>query len=418
MSLSRLPLELILMIARFLRCHRDISSFMRSTRTFYHLVHPILCRFNARNHRSSGLLFAATNGLTDLVEKLFAAGASIEASDRTNDSREYELRVDGSFTKPGNPILAAAYHGHPATVKALLSEDRPGQSYVKPQLRPVLHWALRSQKIEIVDLMLAEGAGLGPPHNIDSIYEEVCMKQNTALGVAICSGCSNEIIERLLQRGAEVLEYERPHPWYEATVQREGQMLQLLLKHGRRPKSDKVLGELAMRSNDTSALARMTDPANGGLDIRVHGHPALFTAVEKGHFDMVKYLIAHGANPNLRCNYYEWRGPYSTVWAAVQARRMDILDYLVTEQGVRPDEQDLQQAVKMEFEEAVTFLSSHDYQNVPEKKDIPSYVAVMKRKMKLKRVPGFDIVTRSPLRCPTSEAEWYFIERPGTPEWH
>ncbi|KAK1143848.1 hypothetical protein N8T08_005961 [Aspergillus melleus] len=290
---------------------------MRSTRTFYHLVHPILCRFNARNHRSSGLLFAATNGLTDLVENLFAADASIGASDRTTDSREYELRVvDGSLDKPGND---------------------PRRCLSRP---PFLHWALRFHKIEIVDLMLAEGAPLDVPVNMGSIYEE---------------------------KGAEFWEYERPHPWYEAAVQREGQMLQLLLKHGRRPKSDKAL-----------------DPANGGLDIRVHGHPALFTAVEKGHFDMVKYL-----NPNLRCNCYDINGPYSTVSAAVQARRMDILEFFVTEQGVRPDE-----------------------------KDIPSYAAAMKRRMKLKRVPGFDIVTRSPLRCPTSEAEWYFIERPGTPEWH
>ncbi|KAI9045386.1 ankyrin [Aspergillus affinis] len=392
------------MISHSIRCQRDISPFMRSTRTFYHLVHPVLCRFNARNYRNRALLFAAINGHTDLVKKLFSAGASLGASDRTNDSSEYKLRLDGSFTKPGNPILAAVYHSHLATVKALLSENRPGQSYVKPQLRAVLHWALRSQKIEIVDLMLAERADLGPPDNMDTIYEEIWMKQNNALGVAICSGCTNEILE--------------PHPWYEATVQREGQMLQLLFKHGRRPKSDTVLGEIALRSNDPSALARITDPANGGLDIRIHGHPALFTAVEKGHFDMVKYLIARGANPNLRCDYFELSGPYSTVWAAVQARRMDILEFLVTEQGVRPDEQDLQQAVKMEFEEAVAFSTPHDYKDVPEKEDIPSYVAAIKRKMKVKLAPGFDIVTHSSLWCPTSEEEWYFMMRPVPLEWH
>ncbi|PLB55169.1 ankyrin [Aspergillus steynii IBT 23096] len=412
MSLSRLPLELILNIAHFLRCQRDLSSFMRTTRTFYSLVHPVLYRFDVRKRLGSALLFAASNGYTDLVKKLLAAGASIEACDRTDVYGEYEMKPDGTCTKAGNPILAAAHHGHLATLKTLLAETRPRQSCTNPQMRVVLHWAIRSHNIEIIDLMLARGAAIGLPKGEYIVF----LKSNTALGVAITSGCPDEILERLLQRGAEVWEPENPCPWYEATVQREGHMLQLLLKHGRRPNSDRVLCELALRCDDTRALARITDPTTGGLDIRIHGHPALFTAVEMGHFEMAKYLVAHGANPHLHCSYQEWGGRYSTVWAAVQARHMGLLRFLVTEQGVRPDEQDIREAVRAEFEEAVTLLSSRGCQETPEKEYMTSYVTALKEKMNLK--PSFHITTHAHLRCPTSKAAFLAQVRGNYPTWH
>lgn len=62
------------------------------------------------------------------------------------------------------------------------------------------------------------------------------MKEGTALGITIASGCSHTAIESLRKEGVEVDEKGIPHPWYEVTTQRGGQILELMLKHGRQPR--------------------------------------------------------------------------------------------------------------------------------------------------------------------------------------
>ena len=72
--------------------------------------------------------------------------------------------------------------------------------------------------------------------------------------------------------------------------------------------------------------------------MRVYGRIALFTAFEEGKYDIVKYLIERGANPNLTCSYKSWRELYNITWIAVQAQHFGNLDHLITKQGALPDQ--------------------------------------------------------------------------------
>ncbi|KAL5334637.1 ankyrin, partial [Aspergillus crustosus] len=417
MSLSGLPSELILLITDVLVNQKDLNSFMRSNRRFYTVIRPVLYRHNAHHRNSSALLFAAKHGCTHLVQRLFAAGASLSASD-TGEGCYYDVKPDGSITDHGNPLLAAAQQGYLATVRALLGESRPSRACTKPQIRPVLHWAIRSGNLELLNVILPTKVSLGMMDRADRHYNHR-RKNSSALGVAIHAGCSNTILERLLEEGAEVDETEDPHPWYEAATQRGGQMLELMLKYGRRPKSDRILSELALGRNNTAALEIFTDTSAGGLDIRVYGHTALFTAVEQGHFDVVKWLIAKGANPHLHCTYRDAGGIYSTIWAAVEAQRSDILRYLIIEQAVRPDEQDLKEAKDLGFEEGVALLSECNYaNNIPDKEDIPSYVARMEQETSTKPPRGFRVAKCSPCRLPNSQAMFIPLLDARVPLWY
>ncbi|KAL4877579.1 ankyrin repeat-containing domain protein [Aspergillus karnatakaensis] len=315
--LIRLPAELILHIAQYLSSQRDINSLLRSHRVLYHLLHPYLCRFNARRRDGSAFVFAARNGDISLIHKLLNAGSSI-GSVEARDPEDCAMEEWGTII---NPLVIAAQNSHLAALNVLLNESR-----------------------------------------------------------------ANEIIEHLLLQGAEVNVKENPHPWYEAAVQRGGEMLQLLFKYGRRPKSDRALSEVAFRSNDPSLLEPFTQAAKGDpmIDIRVYGHTALFTAVDRGHFEVVKYLIQRGANPNLTAQYKFWRGDFSITWMAVQAlaRQVETLEYLVKQHGVRPDQDALDKARELRLEDAISLLEEFSYENIPGKMDISSYVAMMELKSK------------------------------------
>lgn len=216
------------------------------------------------------------------------------------------------------------------------------------QLRTVLHWAIGAGHQAIVELIVK--APLGPLSRWDD---------STALGEAVKKGCE-AILECLFQSGAKLPSSCSDDPLIIATDQTGSSLLQLL-KHGIRPKSDDILCHVARR-NDITSLQLLVD---FGVEIAVYGHAALFTAISWGHQAMVKFLIQQGANPHLSCAPIQG-GNYSTIGYAVRCRKFDILKLLLAD-GVRPDYQDLQLALKLKFSEAVAILEHLSYKDVPEK---------------------------------------------------
>lgn len=398
-GIGRLPPELILYIAKHLEKQQDISSFTRCSWKLYNLLHRYLCRFNSHHHKGSAFIFAAENGYTELVTRLLEAGASI-GSVSVRDTRDRVVDEHGALI---NPLIVAIQNGHMATLAALLDESRPGLACSPVQLRAALHWVLRSRRADLFEIIIAKDPPLGLPDGDDEDYD-MRSRQDTALGVAITVGCDNAVIERLLQQGAHIEEQETPCPWYEATVQRGGQMLDLLIKYGHRPKSDRVLSLLAMNTDDPSTVKRFTtDVVDWGMDIHIYRHIALFTAVDQGHFNMVKFLIENGANPNLTCEYNNWRGPFNITWIAVQAKHFEILEYLVVKRQVQPDRDALEKAREMKFDKAICLLSGFSYKDIAPKLDIPSYIAILEEQSGKKPSPNFHATPRLPCACPVSE---------------
>lgn len=152
-----------------------------------------------------------------------------------------------------------------------------------------------------------------------------------------------------------------PDPFVQATSYSDTSIPQLLLRYGVRPKSTKILSHLARRG-DTASLRVLID---SGLDIVVYDHIALFIAIDLGDQAMVQLLLEEGANPHLKGIATNWLY-YSTVYHAVQYRRLDILKVLV-DKGVRPDRQDFQLAIDLKFLEAVAILEDFSYEDAPKK---------------------------------------------------
>ncbi|KAJ0421189.1 ankyrin repeat-containing domain protein [Aspergillus carlsbadensis] len=274
---------------------------------------------------------------------------------------------DNKITPRDNLLLAAAHQGHMQVLEALIHESRSGREGTKAQLIPILDWAILTKNIELIDTLLAKDLPLR--------YINVNNGTN-ALGCAIVFNGETAIIERLLQANAKVQE---PDYWLWCIAAREhgGAICNLLLKHGCRPRSDLVLLRLAV-DNDQRAIDVVTNVEMNGLDIRVYGHMALSVAVANGHLDLVKHLIKKGANPHLRRPIgFPLHQGYSTVWVALSQYHFDVLEFLIKEQGVRPDKQDLQRAVDRGSAKAVELLSTFSFGAVPQKMDVSSYTAMM-----------------------------------------
>ncbi|KAJ5354996.1 uncharacterized protein N7496_012208 [Penicillium cataractarum] len=102
------------------------------------------------------------------------------------------------------------------------------------------------------------------------------------------------------------------------------------------PDSTWTLEKLANVDNITS-LQLVIDL---GVEIAVYGHAALFYAIYRGHQDMSNFSFS-----TARIHIYP----------------------LLLDNGVRPDSQDLELAVKMNSEEAVALLEKFSYDDLPER---------------------------------------------------
>ncbi|KAB8259202.1 ankyrin repeat protein [Aspergillus pseudonomiae] len=345
--LDQLPLELLILTAQSLHNQKDISALVRTNKTLHHALYAFLCRFNVEHHRSSALLWAARNGYTDLVTRMLDAGANISSYESpTEATYDPDNLVDLSEV---NPLLAAAQGGHLGTLRAMLSEKRPGRASSPAQLRTVFHWAIRSRTSDLVELMIENNAPLDPAGKHHMAL--------SALSVAIDSG-NNSIIPRLLELGARSGFYESPCPVELAICTDQPQLVELLLKHGMQPHDNEGLGHI-IRRNDKALLQLLLDY---GLKLKFYFEP-LFIAIMEGQYEMVEMLIDNGVNPNLTHSLntrdeegYDEIYNLGPVGFAIHFRHLDILKLLL-DKDVPPGRSDMQLAAERKYEEAMVLLS-------------------------------------------------------------
>lgn len=318
-KLSQLPNEILLLVAKSVSNQRDINALVQTNWRLYRPFHAFLCIFNIQHHQSSGLLFAASSENSTLVNEFLDAGASIASFELLPDDDETDF---DNFDKQDSLLLRAAQNGHVELLKTMLSETNPSRACIPPQLRTVLHWAIEAGNQVIVELMIANEAPLG--------RSEVPSGIPLALSQTLEFRRDKSIIECVLQTRWKPTALS-PDPFVQATSYSDTSIPQLLLRYGVRQKSTKILSHLARRG-DTASLRVLID---SGLDIVVYGHIALFIAINLGDQAMVQLLLEEGANPHLKGIATKWLY-YSTVYHAVQYRRLDILKVLV-DKGVRPD---------------------------------------------------------------------------------
>lgn len=217
------------------------------------------------------LYLACANGDAVIVEKLLAAGANPSATAVTGVS----------------PLMEAARSGSVDAVRSLLSHGANIDAKENSRGQTALMWAVAERHPDVVRVLVEHGANINARSQTGSLLvnleggvagedrqghpQTVQTGGSTALLFAARQGCV-ECAKILLDGGANV--NDTAPDGHSALV-------------------------LAAHSGQGAVAALLLDRgANANADGA--GYTALHAAVLRGDLDLVKALLAHGANPNAR----------------------------------------------------------------------------------------------------------------------
>ncbi|GFF22277.1 ankyrin repeat and SOCS box protein 3 [Aspergillus udagawae] len=368
MSLSKLPNEVIFLIATHLACYRDLRALVLSSRGLFHLVKGYLRKHSYQACHGDALCCAAAHGDEGLaMERLkrMALAAESFPGPRVRNPYKHPLcttnwRVEDTVLIQ-RALLVAVQAGSKRVVNLLL--DHGAQTIFRCPAGytnniPPLYLAVQNGHEDLVDLLCGRG--------------DSCYGLNTCPLLWAIEHNQRRIIRTLLRHGS------CGHCWY-------------------------VL-PMAMNRRDTDLLHFLLV---NGLHGTYYAGDALFAAISKGSLEMVRLFIAHGADPNrlgdcydsrweknhvqllqkidsrsllepgdMEDNFLSWCNGLcveeepmycSTTYVAIYYDQMEILRFLL-EYGVHPETDDIQLAQKKGNQEAVSLLSRFSYEDVPQKK--------------------------------------------------
>lgn len=199
-------------------------------------------------------------------------------SDRKFTLKLYLGSVDGSsrllgqlFPDEGDPaftgykeLVRSALDGDAPHLRKLLSNGTPSVWPNEPVTMTPLEWTVRWEKQEAFDVLMER-----LPKDFDPYAYYNCIRLATQSG-------SDDMLKRLLQANLAKAIPDGPlqEIFYEACyVGKKTRTLEILLEHF------KVGVEYKTRD---------------------YGHTLLFVAVQAGNLDIVRWLLAHGADPNAK----------------------------------------------------------------------------------------------------------------------
>ncbi|RLL93862.1 hypothetical protein CFD26_100337 [Aspergillus turcosus] len=185
-----IPNEIILAIASFLDCEKDISSLSQTNRILYTVVNAYLYRHNVQTSNSSALLWAAENGHQGVAEKVIRTGGAVAIRTRSSAGE--------------TSLLLAAKQRQLSMARWLL-----GYCGIDPNCQDVygrtpLFWACRQGNEDIVDLLL-EQPWIQPdlPDTAYALSQSEKHYGRTPLAHAVING-HGKIVERLIGLGVDL----------------------------------------------------------------------------------------------------------------------------------------------------------------------------------------------------------------------
>lgn len=298
------------------------------------------------------LFLAVTRGNRDIVTVLLDAGADIEIRNATGRTPLYEAYVNADSAMAelliarGADIRARNQFGTRILDIALVSGDMAavqrfvaaGETlqYVNDEGRTTLHRACTSSNIELIRLVLdrtnftldrEDNHGVRP---VDSASSEAgfeyCLLQHPGLErnhLFVDGDFSihrfaregrREIVAHLLDNGVDLHlpGRDKSTVLHNAVVSGDRELVKLLLERGanieaRNSYSFRPL-HWAAESGDLEMIKLLLE-RGARLDVKTsvssiiqEMHTPLYTAIDKDHDDVAKYLIERGADPNTICD--------------------------------------------------------------------------------------------------------------------
>ncbi|XP_017282138.1 ankyrin repeat and KH domain-containing protein 1 isoform X3 [Kryptolebias marmoratus] len=233
---------------------------------------------NIEDHNENGhtpLMEAASAGHVEVARVLLEYGAGINT--HSNEFKESALTL-------------ACYKGHLDMVRFLL-EAGADQEHKTDEMHTALMEACMSQDghVEVARLLLDSGAQVNMP--ADSF--------ESPLTLAACGG-HVELAALLIERGANLEEVndEGYTPLMEAAREGHEEMVALLLAQGANINAQtEETQETALTLACCGGFLEVADfLIKAGADIELGCSTPLMEAAQEGHLDLVKYLLAAGAN--------------------------------------------------------------------------------------------------------------------------
>ncbi len=248
---------------------------------------------------AKSLVQAAEEGNLELVKKLIAQGADVNAS---------------AGDKPWAPLIAAACAGHTQVVKLLL-ENGSKVNAGDPYGYTPLHYAIWCDDEEAVRMLVAAGADINRRTSEQNEYN--------AFFEAVWNGHKG-IIKTFIDAGANV-NYKDAYgytPLHYAVVGNNTEVAMLFVGTG---VSIPDFHRAAFEGN----LAKVTDFVESGMDVDTKdkvGWTPTYWALSTGHKEVFKYLLSQGAETTAKTS----RGR-TLLHQASQAGFLEMVKLLIAE---------------------------------------------------------------------------------------
>jgi ankyrin repeat protein len=247
-----------------------------------------------KKSKNTALHLAAANGRTEVVRLLLAAGASTYAGNKDNDL----------------PLTLAVRGGHAETVRVMIELPCPYINTHSSSQRSPMQAAIADNRLDILKMFLESGKVDLTADDPPALYAAVLHRQPDCVRLLLAAGADPNTPRKQVHRAYnDFMDYhygrlEKDTITYHSPLQRacdsgSRDIALILLKAGAKPVSGEYPVHAAAAAGDVvlvEALAAAGLPLAGRNDAL---QTPLHAAAAKNQADMVRFLLANGADKSL-----------------------------------------------------------------------------------------------------------------------